>query len=191
MTGLGSRHKDRIMGSGLGWVAVLLGWHRHPIKMNTNKEIKNMKKKQEAIEARDGLKCADCGETSSKNGRPFTATTLKMHRKKSHPGKAETVTDGPLVCKICGAAADRKGKAFQNQESLMRHQRAAHRGRATSPAPSTAAPRQQPLRLKPARRGGNGHIQLTGRPAAKYCPQCGCNLEVINAALSLTEGSAA
>ena len=28
--GLGSRHQVRIRGSGLGWVAALLGWHRHP-----------------------------------------------------------------------------------------------------------------------------------------------------------------
>jgi hypothetical protein len=30
VTGLGSRHKDRIMGSGLGWVAASLGWRRRP-----------------------------------------------------------------------------------------------------------------------------------------------------------------
>ena len=30
VTGLGSRHQDRIVGSGLGWVAVLLGWCHHP-----------------------------------------------------------------------------------------------------------------------------------------------------------------
>ncbi len=39
------------MGSGLGWVAALLGWRRHPVKMKTNRDIKNMKEKQEAIEA--------------------------------------------------------------------------------------------------------------------------------------------
>lgn len=98
-----------------------------------------------------------------------------MHQRKAHPGFVEPAPVGVLSCNVCGATKDRKGRRFEDEESVLRHMRAAH-GAQTKPA---------------AKRSGNGRVHLAPRAAAKFCPQCGCNLEVVNAALSLAEGGVA
>jgi hypothetical protein len=80
-----------------------------------------------------------------------------------------------LCCDICGKARDQKGRLFSGPESLLRHKRAAH-GRQSPPV---------------AKRRGNGRVHLAARTTVKFCPQCGCNLEVVNAALTLAEGGLA
>ena len=121
--------------------------------------------------------CDICGLTASNNGKPFSASTLLMHRAKAHPGTNPVAsTDSTLVlqCDICGATGNRSGQAFRDQKEVLRHQRAAH-GRVDLGQPE-----------KSPRNGSNGGFP--SRRVARFCPDCGCNLEVINAALALSLG---
>ena len=127
--------------------------------------------------------CDICGQSVSNDGKPFNASSMLMHRRKAHPRVAPAsapVSAGEFQCAICGVTRNRRGQPFRDQEEVLRHQRAAH-GRADRA--------QSP---KPPRNGSSGEMGSNGgfspSRSARFCPDCGCNLEVIHAALSLTSG---
>ena len=85
-----------------------------------------------------------------------------------------------LTCDICGASKSYRGRPFRSIGNLRQHQRKLHGDAGAITVPS-------------------GHSQLVGsREAradvglrahdARFCPNCGLNLEVINAALRLIQG---
>lgn len=123
-------------------------------------------------------KCDVCGATRSASGKPFTPTTLMWHKRRSH-----RALDGgkELRCPICGAAESVRGRRFQTNQDLQTHLRKAH--------PDKAATRRsvdtKTARPKAKSKMQNGHGRLGARVLARFCPSCGCNLDVVNAAMRI------
>lgn len=127
------------------------------------------------------LQCPHCGIDHNTRGAPFNEGTLLLHIRKSHPeqlaAEQEAKPENALSCDICGAWKSRRGELFLTEEAIRRHMGIAHRGEsvpgAEIPDPSS-----------------NNHRKSTRSRASfapssvKFCPQCGCNLEVVAAALS-------
>lgn len=91
-------------------------------------------------------------------------------------GGASETTEGsapPLQCDICGATKGRRGNAFRNQRDLKTHRANAHRHLATRNPIDNVAPKLASAQQPQSR--------------VHFCPNCGCNLEVVNAALSFLE----
>ena len=104
----------------------------------------------------------------------------------------------PLACDICGQSLSNDGNVF-SASTLLMHKAKAHPAVAT--ASKEAIQGDDAMGAK-GNRGGRHHIkqkigprrksskpELYSRTGARFCPDCGCNLEVINAALSLSSGA--
>ena len=126
------------------------------------------------------LECPHCAITHSSRGIPFTQKTLHHHIRKRHPAgeNKETKPDKVLTCEICGCWKSRRGTPFMTESELSCHRRMAHR------ALSSAA-RNGPSKnhVKEVQTRSKARQQIASIPV-KFCPQCGCNVEVIAAALS-------
>lgn len=120
----------------------------------------------------DRIKCGECGAAVSSNGRPFTLASLKQHRRRMHPVPPVL---GALVCDVCGATGGRRGKSFKDESDLLHHKNKAHA-------------RSVVTKLKVSGRKGKGREATATRRVAKFCPDCGCNLDVVNAALTIADG---
>jgi hypothetical protein len=127
------------------------------------------------------IQCPHCGIDRNTRGAPFNEGTLLLHIRKRHPeqlaAEQEAKPENALSCGICGAWKSRRGEIFLTEEAVRRHMGIAHRGETL---PATELPDAT----------SNGHRKSTRARAplaptsVKFCPQCGCNLEVVAAALS-------
>ncbi|HLX61046.1 MAG TPA: hypothetical protein VKX17_07165 [Planctomycetota bacterium] len=136
--------------------------------------------------------CEICGKNQSKRGVPFNATTLRMHKIKHDgvsPGRLEagaptngahsslglaSLDHAPLRCDICGATGGKRGGQFRSVRDLLTHKAHAHReapGRLEAGAATLGAQETRPTA---------SHV--------RFCPHCGCNLAVVNAALAFLDG---
>ena len=127
------------------------------------------------------LKCPHCGINQSSRGKPFTLISLQHHISKRHPAvmDAKTKPDNVLTCEICSCWKSSRGTPFMTEAELSNHRRQAHR------ASTSAAPNQ-------SSQSHVTNVQAKSKPRqqvmsvpVKFCPQCGCNVEVIAAALSI------
>jgi hypothetical protein len=85
-----------------------------------------------------------------------------------------------LTCGICGCWSSRMGKPFLTKADLSRHQSVAHgKSSLSSQGAPTDRSDPSPRARKPIR------PQPPVDSMVKFCPQCGCSLDVITAALSL------
>ena len=141
------------------------------------------------------LRCDECGAETSAAGRSFTASSLRLHKQMVH---SNAIAEAPIACDICGQSTSRRGLPF-NAHKMQLHMAKAHPSHLRKPEAGTAlnaksAPAEQqsdPERARSASSkptGKRADRVKTARPMAKFCPQCGCNLEVVNAALSFTAG---
>ena len=127
------------------------------------------------------LGCPHCSTTHSSRGLPFTRKSLQFHIRKRHPAgeNQETKPDNVLTCEICGCWKSRRGVPFMTGQDLARHKSAMH---GKSPSPSRTKPAENPVpTVQP--KSKVRQAQAVSSPV-KFCPQCGCNVEVIAAALS-------
>ena len=140
-----------------------------------------------------GLKCKICGATESQSGKPFTPAGLGAHKTHLHGSdRAESTTEAPpaketfsLQCDICGINQNKRGDVFRTEADVLQHKRRVH---AYSPIPETAREAKtpgerinRPERLRKALQVEANHV--------KFCPQCGFNMEIVNAAMALVNGS--
>lgn len=91
----------------------------------------------------------------------------------------EPKPDKVLTCEICSAWKSRHGVPFMTEADLSRHRSIAH-GKSTSV--SLHKPSENIVTRVPAKKNIRQH---TDRVPVKFCPQCGCNIEVVGAALSI------
>ena len=90
-----------------------------------------------------------------------------------------------LQCDICGAKGGRRGGAFRNARHLQVHKAHAHRG-------LIGSQKSNRTRSELVRSNGNGNGSADHhmpQEHAKFCPKCGCNIAVVNAALSFCGGN--
>jgi hypothetical protein len=127
------------------------------------------------------LECPHCEVTHSSRGKPFTQKTLHHHIRKRHPEgeNKETKPDNVLTCEICGCWKSRRGTPFMTDLELSYHRRTAHRA---IPSASQNEPAGNPVKEVETR--SKARQQIVSSPV-KFCPQCGCNVEVVAAALSI------
>ena len=102
--------------------------------------------------------------------------------------EAESHTPTRLSCHICGATTSRRGRLFGTRADLLRHLRSSHRdvplgpigeiSPALPPNPPSDPALSRPPAAAPRKKASDSTVH------AKFCPSCGCNLSVINAALS-------
>lgn len=140
-----------------------------------------------------GLKCDICGATESLSGKPFTPAGLGAHKAHLHSGK-ETVQPnaalpepqpGALVCDICGVDHNARGVTFRTDADVTQHKRRIH-GVSTGKeskkeSKKAAAPASKTDRVRRAPSLEANHV--------KFCPQCGFNMEIVNAAMALVNGN--
>ncbi len=127
------------------------------------------------------LECPHCERDQSSRGRPFTQKSLQHHIRKRHPEgmNQEAKPDNVLICEICGCWKSRRGTPFMTEEELKRHKSLAH-GKSPSASRNKPAEDHVPT-VQP--KSKVRQAQAVSSPV-KFCPQCGCNVEVIAAALS-------
>jgi hypothetical protein len=129
------------------------------------------------------IRCNICGATTSKRGEAFSDKTLSLHLRKVHQTASNPATStleakaaNSLECDICGATTSRRGHPFRSEAEILRHKASRHRENGSS---SGAAIH---------RATGGSNFAIGARVAshrANFCPNCGFNLEVINAAIDL------
>lgn len=104
-----------------------------------------------------------------------------------NPVAPTTGADGRLrlACSICGATTSRRGRPFENPSDLARHLRSSH-GEVSLESPSTNKPRRvsQGSSNESARSVTKAIRQSSTASHVKFCPCCGFNLSVVNAAMS-------
>ena len=128
------------------------------------------------------LQCPHCEMNQSSRGKPFTQKSLQLHICKRHPaGMNEGAKpDNVLTCEICGCWKSRRGSPFMTVEELARHKGAMH---GKSPCASRNMPPEDPVTtIQPK---SKVRQPQTMNSPVKLCPQCGCNVEVVAAALSI------
>ena len=121
------------------------------------------------------IRCRYCGATHNSRGRPFSVAALNQHYRRLHPQHfEEEKPEGALSCDICGTWKSKNGPPFLTEADLSRH-RAFCRGNQRKRNLS-----RQPVvgrgALKPVLQGDSMLVS--------FCPQCGCNLRVVQAAIS-------
>lgn len=139
-------------------------------------------KLQEPISNVMQLACPHCAVAHSVRGKPFTQKTLHHHIRKRHPAgeNQQAKPDNVLTCEICNCWKSRRGIPFMTEKELKRHKSAMH-GKSPSASRNKPAedhfPTEQP-------KSKVRQAQSVSSPV-KFCPQCGCNVEVVAAALSI------
>lgn len=133
-----------------------------------------------SVTSPEPLACPHCGSRRNSRNAPFTPGSLLLHIKKQHPDAAgldrEEKPEGVLTCETCGKWKSRRGAIFRTEEDLLRHVTTAH--------PELRTPTLETLVRPNGRQSESpGRHSAIGQPV-KFCPQCGCNLEVVAAALS-------
>lgn len=127
------------------------------------------------------LSCPHCHVDHNSRGAPFTEQSLLLHILKSHPDVAseaeEEMPPNALKCDICGAWKSRRGGVFVTEADLRRHMSISHPG-ASSVVVAGGTPAAASSSAKSRSR------QASVQQSVKFCPQCGCNLDVVAAALS-------
>jgi hypothetical protein len=135
------------------------------------------------------IRCRYCGATHNSRGRPFNVAALNQHYRKMHPQHFEEERpEGALSCDICGKWKSRNGPPFVTEADLSRHRvfcAAKQRNKDSPMQPGdgegaklmTHAP--SPSRRSASRPASSGESMLVS-----FCPQCGCNLRVVQAAIS-------
>ena len=141
-----------------------------------------------------GLKCNICGATESQSGKPFTPAGLGAHKTHLHGGsQAESTskdpaasTDAlPLVCDICNTNQNTRGVVFRTEADVAQHKKRVHgmspKAAESNGAKTPGARAEKPERVRRALQVEANHV--------KFCPQCGFNMEIVNAAMALVNGS--
>lgn len=130
------------------------------------------------------LTCPHCGLDHNNRGQPFTQSTLVLHIRKRHPDivdeEDEQKPADALACDICGRWKSKRGLPFLSQADLVRHRTLTHPESRSLPA-GNGSPASNPNGTAPTKRKSR---QAYESVPVKFCPQCGCNVEVIAAALS-------
>lgn len=119
------------------------------------------------------LTCDVCGAAASARGVPFTSHTLLLHKSKRHSPPPAAGAE-PLRCENCGRTHNQRGQPFRTTADLKNHQRHAHAVGQAQPALTGGSESSKP----PV-------PMLAGQ--VRFCPQCGCNISVVNSALDLME----
>jgi predicted RNA-binding Zn-ribbon protein involved in translation (DUF1610 family) len=141
-----------------------------------------------------GLKCNICGATESQSGKPFTPAGLGAHKAHLHGGdRAQSTLEDqltskeilPLVCDICGKNQNTRGDIFRTTADVIQHKKKVHAAFPKSGA-GNGSKNQNDNASKPAR--GRKALQIEANHV-KFCPQCGFNMEIVNAAMALVNGS--
>ena len=127
------------------------------------------------------LKCPHCEIDQSSRGRPFTQKSLQHHIRKRHPEgmNQEAQPDNVFTCEICSCWKSRRGIPFMSEAELDRHRTLAH---GKSPSASRSKPTEAPVMTVPTK--SKARQPQAVNSLVKFCPQCGCNVEVVAAALS-------
>lgn len=127
------------------------------------------------------FECPHCEADRSIRGQPFTEKSLQHHIRKRHPAgtNEEAKPANVLTCEICACWKSRRGSPFMTEAELSRHRSVAH-------GKSSLAPRNKPsediaTKVQPKKMA---RPPIDSIPV-KFCPQCGCNVEVVAAALSI------
>lgn len=145
--------------------------------------MNNRKQQPPADPPQVPLACPHCGQDRNNRGQPFTDSTLVLHIRKRHPEIVDVEEEKPkdaLSCDICGRWKSKRGQAFLTQADLVRHRTLTHPG--SRPLASGSEPQaSHPNGTAPSKRRSR---QAYESVPVKFCPQCGCNVEVIAAALS-------
>ena len=95
---------------------------------------------------------------------------------------SDDVVNGQLSCGVCGAKTSRRGTSF-TAHSLAIHKARAHRISLKRDAEdATETPGRPSIKLESQQKRQKSRYRSNH---VKFCPRCGCNLEVVNAALSL------
>lgn len=130
------------------------------------------------------LACPHCGQDRNNRGQPFTDSTLVLHIRKRHPeivdAQDEPKPADALACDICGRWKSKRGLPFLTQADLVRHRTLTHPEARSMPS-GNELPGTHPNGAAPPKRRAR---QVYESVPVKFCPQCGCNVEVIAAALS-------
>lgn len=129
------------------------------------------------------IRCPHCGADRNSRGKPFNRSSLSLHICKSHsPGDdTEVKPDNALTCGICGAWKSRKGTPFYTEADLSRHRSVVHRDSHADSAHAVRASTGVPVQSR------SKESKSTARLPVNFCPQCGCNVEVVAAALTLLQ----
>jgi hypothetical protein len=141
-----------------------------------------MKAKKESLKKSAGkpLICPHCQVEHNSRGAPFTEQSLLLHVIKSHPEVAndakEDMPPNALKCEICNAWKSRRGGVFLTEADLRRHMSISHPGQRPA-SPGGGSP-------SVSTNGKGRSRQASVQQSVKFCPQCGCNLDVVAAALS-------
>ena len=126
------------------------------------------------------IRCPYCGIDRNYRGKMFNRSSLRLHISKSHASEmeAEVKPDNALTCGICGTWKSLNGRPFFSELDLSRHRSAAHRDSSmdSSHAPQASNDTPKQVRIKDSKN--------TAKMPVNFCPQCGCNVEVVAAALS-------
>ena len=134
------------------------------------------------------LKCEVCGATESKSGKPFTPAGLGAHKAHLHGQEPKETEPGseaaPLACDICGASQNSRGVQFKTDKNVAQHKQRIH-GIVEAGEAMEAEPAPGALKSKKGRK-------VAYSPEAnhvKFCPRCGFNMEIVNAAMALVNGN--
>jgi len=138
------------------------------------------------------IRCQYCGATHNSRGKPMDTAALNQHLRKMHPHHFEEARpDGTLICDLCEKWKSSSGAPFLSEADLARHRafcvrNAGKRGasRSGSQGDDAIGRLRPPARSKPSSEGYPGNA-----PLVSFCPQCGCNLHVVSAALSFVGNS--
>jgi hypothetical protein len=142
-----------------------------------------------------GLKCDICGATESLSGKPFTPAGLGAHKAHLHSGKetaaqtAEEPPAGALICDICGVDHNARGVTFRTDADVAQHKRRIH-GVSTNKESGKESQKES----KKAAASASKSERVRKAPSleanhVKFCPRCGFNMEIVNAAMALVNGN--
>lgn len=132
-----------------------------------------------------GLKCDICGATESQSGKPFTAAGLGAHKAHLHADEKAAASlpeaASSLVCDLCGVGHNARGEDFRTEADVLQHKRRVHGASAKAGKAAGPIEKRKPGNLRKAPTVEANHV--------KFCPQCGFNMEIVNAAMALVNGS--
>ena len=93
-----------------------------------------------------------------------------------------------LQCDICGASESKSGKSF-GPAGLAAHRRHFHgSGKVETSQEKESGPADAPSQKNARKRGRPLKALQSEANHVRFCPQCGFNMEVVNAAMALVNG---